>query len=99
MKKKQFAASLLAGLMLAGCLAGCTSAPASESSAEPAADSTPASTASESAAEAEPAAEGDTIKIGVLTYMSSARAATSARRTFSALPEVDMPSSTSPGRP
>lgn len=78
MKKKQFAASLLAGLMLAGCLAGCTSAPASESSAEPAADSTPASTASESAAEAEPAAEGDTIKIGVLTYMSSARAATMA---------------------
>ena len=78
---KSIFVSVLALCLLAGLLSGCNSpapagsaSPASTSSAPAAASpSASAAPASESAA---PDSSGDTIKIGVLTYMSSARSAT-----------------------
>lgn len=70
---KKFLATALAGAMMLS-LAACGGSDAGSAASE----STPASSAAQTATQETGQTEGDTIKIGVLTYMSSARAATMA---------------------
>ena len=69
---KKFIAALLAGAM-AFSLAACSGSDSGSSMATSVSSAT-----TDTAASAAPTSDGDTIKIGVLTYMSSARAATMA---------------------
>jgi ABC-type branched-subunit amino acid transport system substrate-binding protein len=84
-KLKSIFVLVLALVLVAGMLSGCAAKPATPSpsasastsasaSASAPASSSPSASASVSASA--PAAAGDTIKIGVLTYLSSARSAT-----------------------
>ena len=83
-KLKSILVLMLALVLVAGMLSGCNSAPASSSpsaSASAPASASASPSPSDSAPAASPSASatnagGDTIKIGVLTYMSSARSAT-----------------------
>ena len=70
---KKMASLFLAGTMALS-LAACGGSTASSSAAESTA--TPASTAESTEQTTADASDSDTIKIGVLTYMSSARSAT-----------------------
>lgn len=75
-KLKSVLVLVLAVVLVAGMLSGCNTTPAAPSASASASAPASASPSASAPAETATAAAGDTIKIGVLTYLSSARSAT-----------------------